>query len=43
MGIDEYIREHIDKEPEHLYNLYRATNTNCCTVAWLRAICKAGC
>ena len=26
MGIDEYIREHIDKEPEHLYNLYRATN-----------------
>lgn len=26
MSIEEYIRAHIDKEPEHLYNLYRATN-----------------
>lgn len=26
MSIEEYIRVHIDKEPEHLYKLYRATN-----------------
>lgn len=26
MSIEEYIKAHIDKEPEHLYNLYRATN-----------------
>lgn len=26
MSIDEYILQHIDAEPEHLYRLYRATN-----------------
>ncbi|MDO4195403.1 MAG: O-methyltransferase [Prevotellaceae bacterium] len=26
MSIDEYILQHIDPEPEHLYKLYRATN-----------------
>ena len=26
MTIDQYILSHIDPEPEHLYNLYRATN-----------------
>lgn len=26
MNIDQYILEHIDPEPEHLYRLYRATN-----------------
>lgn len=26
MSIDEYILQHIDAEPEHLYKLYRATN-----------------
>lgn len=26
MNIDQYILEHIDSEPEHLYRLYRATN-----------------
>ncbi len=26
MNIDEYILQHIDPEPEHLYKLYRATN-----------------
>lgn len=26
MNIDEYILDHIDPEPEHLYRLYRATN-----------------
>ncbi len=26
MGIEEYILQHIDPEPEHLYKLYRATN-----------------